>query len=300
MKIIVSGASGLVGTALCTRLGRGGHTVARLVRREPHGADEIEWHPERGELEGAALEGADAVVHLAGENIAAGRWSAARKARIESSRIEGTRLLAERSAALDAKPRVLVSASAIGYYGDRGDEWLDEGSPPGEGFLPRVCAAWEAAAEPARAAGIRVVHPRIGVVLSAEGGALAKMLLPFKLGLGGPIGDGRNWMSWISLDDLVSAILFAIENEGLAGPVNAVAPAPERFVDFARTLGRVLSRPAFMPLPAPVARLALGEMADALLMASARVRPARLSDAGFAFEHETLEAAFRSVLSRPA
>ena len=298
MKVIVSGASGLVGKALCARLAEREHQVLRLVRRASISADEIQWHPDQGRLNGRQLMGVDAACHLAGENIAAGRWNAARKERIEESRVEGTHLLAETLANADQGPRVLVSASAIGFYGDRGDEWLDEEAAQGSGFLPDVCNAWEQAANPAREAGIRVVHPRIGVVLSAEGGALARMLLPFKLGLGGPIGNGRNWTSWITLDDLVEMIIFAIEDDRLEGPVNAVAPHPERFKDFARILGRVLSRPAFLPLPAFVAKLALGEMAEALLMASARVRAGRLSSAGFSFKHESLETALRHVLGR--
>lgn len=299
MKIIVSGASGLIGGALCQHLGEKGHEVLRLVRREPGSDDEIEWHPDQGRVDAGRLEGLDGVCHLAGENIAAGRWTAARKRRIEDSRIGGTNLLARALATAERGPRVLVSASAIGYYGDRGEEVLEESSAPGRGFLPDVCRAWENATDAARDAGIRVVTPRVGVVLSPAGGALAPMLLPFKLGLGGPIGAGRNWMSWISLDDLVRVLAFALEEERLEGPVNAVAPAPERFKDFARTLGRVLARPAFLALPAFAVKLALGEMAKELLLASARVRPARLEGSGFRFEHGSLESALRHVLKRP-
>ena len=300
MKSVVSGASGLVGKMLCARMSGGGHEVLRLVRRSSSSADEIEWYPDQNQLDESRLNGVDAAVHLAGENIAAGRWNTARKKRILDSRVEGTRLLAEALAKAETGPRVLVSASAIGIYGNRGDDWLDEDSPRGEGFLADVCAAWEAAADPARNAGVRVVHPRIGVVLSPDGGALAKMLLPFKLGLGGPIGSGHNWMSWISIDDLVGVIRHTIDNESLEGPVNAVAPQPETFVDFARTLGKVLSRPAFLPMPALAARLALGEMADELLMASSRVRASKIMNTGFTFRHTELEHAFRHVLGRPA
>jgi len=300
MKIVVSGASGLVGKALCASLKSDRHEVVRLVRRPASSAGEIEWYPDQGRLDERQLSGIDVAVHLAGENIAAGRWNAARKKLILESRVEGTRLLAEALARVEEGPRVLVSASAIGFYGDRGDDWLAEDSPRGEGFLAEVCAAWEAAADPARNAGIRVVHPRIGVVLSPDGGALAKMLLPFKLGLGGPIGSGRNWMSWISIDDLVGVIRHTIDTASLEGPVNAVAPEPETFVDFARTLGRVLSRPAFLPMPALAARLALGQMADELLLASTRVKATKVMSAGFTFRHAALESAFRAVLGKPA
>lgn len=299
LRVAVSGASGLVGSALVPFLTSGGHEVLRLVRREPQERDEVRWSAEgEASFDREALEGLDAVVHLAGENIAAGRWSAARKARIESSRVEGTRRLAEVLAGLERKPSVLVCASAIGFYGDRGEEQLDEASARGQGFLPEVCERWERAADAAREAGIRVVHVRIGVVLSPRGGALARMLTPFRLGLGGPLGSGRQWMSWIALDDLIAVLHRALLDERLAGPVDAVAPEPIRNRDFGRALGRALHRPSFAPLPAFVARAAFGELADALLLASTRVHPRRLTETGFHFAYPTLDRALGHLLGR--
>jgi uncharacterized protein (TIGR01777 family) len=295
MKVLISGATGLVGSALVPFLTTGGHEAARLSRRA--GPEDVAWDPVARELDAGALEGMDGVVHLAGENIA-GRWTAARKERIRRSRIDGTRLLAERLASLDRKPRVLVCASAIGYYGDRGDEILREDSPAGSGFLAEVCREWEAAAEPARRAGIRVVHLRFGVILTSAGGALAQMLTPFRMGLGGRVGSGRQYLSWVSLDDAVGAIHHALTREGLHGPVNVVAPRPVTNLELTRTLGRVLSRPTLFPLPAFAARLVFGEMADALLLASARVVPERLQAAGYEFRHPDLEGALRHVLGR--
>jgi uncharacterized protein (TIGR01777 family) len=257
---------------------------------------EVEWHPERGEIDAAALEGHDAAVHLAGESIAGGRWTDERKRRIRDSRVRGTKLLAETLARLSRPPRVFVSASAIGYYGDRGDEVLTEESAAGVGFLPEVCREWEEAAEAARAAGIRTVFLRFGLILSAEGGALAKMLPPFRLGVGGNVGGGRQFYSWVSLADVIDVIHFALADERLGGAVNVVAPQPVTNAEFTKTLGRVLSRPTFFPAPAFGLRLAFGEMADALLLASARVEPARLRAAGYAFKHPQLEGALRSVL----
>lgn len=300
MKIAVTGSSGLVGSSLVPFLKAGGHEVRRLVRRAPHAPDERRWDPAGGALDPAALEGLDAVVHLAGESIASGRWTAARKRRILESRAAGTRALAEALARQARRPRALVCASAIGYYGDRGDERLDESSARGSLFLSEVCEAWERAADPARAAGIRVVHLRLGVVLSPAGGALAKMLPPFRLGLGGRLGSGRQVMSWIAIDDVVGAFWRALERDDLSGPVNAVAPAPVDNATFTRVLGRVLGRPTVFPVPAFAARLALGQMADELLLASARVEPRALLASGFAFEHPDLEGALRHVLGRPA
>jgi hypothetical protein len=299
MRVIVSGSSGLIGTPLCSRLERGGHEVVRLVRRVP-GKGELRWDPLAGSIDRAGLEGADAVVHLAGENVGDGRWTEAKMRRIRESRELGTTLLSEALAGLERKPRVLVSASAIGFYGDRGEELLTEDAPAGSGFLPEVCELWERAADPARDAGIRVVHPRIGVVLSTEGGALARMLTPFRFGLGGPIGDGRQWLSWISLEDQVRVLERAVLDDALSGPVNSAAPGSVRFGDFARTLGRVLSRPAFAPMPAFAARMAFGRMADELLLASIRVEPAALTAAGFEFTHPTLEASLRALLRKAA
>jgi uncharacterized protein len=298
MKVAVTGASGLVGGALVPFLTTGGHDVVRLVRAEPLGVGEVQWNPAAGRLDAARLGGVDAVVHLAGASIADGRWTAARKARIVQSRVGPTRLLARTLAGMDRPPRVLVCASAIGYYGNRGSETLDETSAPGEGFLADVCQEWEAAAQPARDRGIRVVHLRIGIVLSPSGGALGKMLLPFKLGMGGRIGDGRQFMSWISLDDLLDVIHRAMTDRRLSGPVNAVSPQPVTNAEFTAALGRTLGRPTFAPFPALAARLALGEMADALLLSSARVHPARLIEADHAFRHPEIEAALRHLLGR--
>lgn len=297
LRVAVSGASGLVGSSLVPFLTAGGHGVLRMVRREPRAADEVRWSAEgSGMVDTKRLEGLDAFVHLAGEGIADGRWSAARKARIESSRVAGTRAIAEGLARLEHKPSVLVCASGSGFYGDRGEEELDEDSARGTGFLPDVCERWEAAAAPARDAGIRVVHARIGIVLTPCGGALPRMLTPFRAGLGGPIGDGRQWWRWIAIDDLVAVLHRAILDESLSGAVNAVAPTPVRCGDFGRALGRALSRPAILPLPAFAARAMLGEMADPLLLASARVVPRRLQEAGFRFAWPELDGALGHVL----
>ena len=301
MKVAVTGATGLIGSALVPFLRSGGHEAVPL-RRAPagRGGDGPSWDPDTGALSAGALDGLDAVVHLAGENVAGGRWTAARKARIRDSRVDGTRRLAEALAALPEPPRTLVAASAIGFYGDRGDEALDESSAPGEGFLPVVCQAWEEAAAPAREAGIRVVHLRIGVVLTPAGGALGQMLLPFRMGAGGVIGSGRQYMSWVALDDVLGGVLHVLRTGGLAGAVNMVAPNPATNAEFTKTLGRVLRRPTILPLPGFAARLAFGEMADALLLASARVEPARLRQGGFAFGYPGLEDALRHVLGRAA
>ncbi len=297
MHIAVSGSSGLVGSALLPFLTTGGHRITRLVRR-PAGGDDIAWDVARGVQDLSRLEGVDAVVHLAGENIAAGRWTAARKEEIRRSRVEGTRRLSESLARLSRRPKVLVSASAIGFYGNRGDEILKEDSAPGSDFLAQVCRDWEAATDPASRAGIRVVHLRSGMILSPAGGALKKMLLPFKMGAGGRIGSGAQFMSWIAIDDTIGAIHHAIVTESLQGPVNGVAPTPVSNAEFTRTLGRVLSRPAIAPMPAFAARLAFGEMADALLLASQRVMPTRLQATGYQFRHAELEGALRHLLGR--
>jgi uncharacterized protein (TIGR01777 family) len=301
-KILVTGASGLVGTALRERLAADGRRAVPLLRGASpwNGTPGVTWDPSAGTIDEATLAtiGAEAVVHLAGENIADGRWTAAKMEAIRASRVEGTRLLCEALARLERKPEVLVAASAIGFYGDRGDEALTEGSGAGQGFLPDVCSDWERATEPARAAGIRVVNLRIGVVLAREGGALATMLTPFKLGLGGRIGSGDQFMSWISLDDVVSAICRAIEDDRMSGPVNATAPEPVTNRDFTKTLGQVLRRPTFAAMPAFAARLVFGRMAQDLLLASLRVVPEKLLAGGFQFRHPRLEDALRDVLGR--
>jgi uncharacterized protein (TIGR01777 family) len=302
MKVIVTGATGLVGRALVRSLLSDGHSVTRLVRGEAQafhapGTSAVHWQPEKGIVEAKALEG-HAAVNLAGEPIAEGRWTDEKKRRILESRVKGTHLLAETLAGLKEKPSVLVNASAIGFYGDRGDEVLREESASGEDFLSEVCREWEKATLAASQAGIRVVHLRIGVVLSREGGALTKMLTPFKLGVGGRVGSGRQYMSWIALDDLVNIIRRALTDEHLRGPVNAVAPTPVTNEEFTKTLGRVLGRPTIFPMPAFAARLALGELADALMLSSTRVEPSRLKEAGFEFAHTELEGALRSVLGK--
>lgn len=295
MKILVTGATGLVGNALVPLLAGGGHEVVHMGRSAPEAGD-VRWDPEGGVLDAGALEGLDAVVHLAGENIATGRWTAEKKRRIRDSRVRGTRLLAETLAGLERPPGVLVSASAIGFYGDRGDEELTEASPAGAGFLPDVCREWEAATEAAQGKGIRVVHARLGVVLGTGGGALAKMLTPFKLGAGGIIGNGRQYMSWITLDDTVAALAHLVATDSAAGPVNVVAPAAVTNHEFTKTLGRVLRRPTLFPMPGFAARLAFGEMADALLLASTRVKPTALLESGYAFRHGSLEEGLRHVI----
>lgn len=296
MNVLVTGSSGLVGSALAPALAADGHQVRRLRRAPATGPDATSWNPADGTFAPGALDGIEAVVHLAGENIAGGRWTAGRKARIRDSRVDGTRRLCDALAALDTPPRVLVAASAIGFYGDRGDELLDEGAPPGTGFLPEVSRAWEAAAAPARAAGVRVVTLRIGIVLSPAGGALGQMLLPFRLGVGGVLGSGDQYMSWIAIDDVVGIVRHALADDALSGAVNAVAPRAVTNREFTRTLGKVLRRPTILPAPAVAMRLALGEMADALLLASTRVDPAVLRSTAFEFRHPELEGALRHVL----
>ncbi|MFV8752659.1 TIGR01777 family oxidoreductase [Nannocystaceae bacterium ST9] len=295
-KIAMTGASGLLGQQLTAFLTTGGHEVVPLVRRAA-GPNSIAWDPAARTIDGERLEGFDAVVHLAGESVGQ-RWTDAVKRRVLDSRIEGTRLLCESLAARERKPAVLVCASAIGFYGDTEDRWVDEQSGPGAGFLSEVCQAWEQASEPARAAGIRVVDLRIGVVLNPRGGALAQLLLPASLGLGGPIGSGRQYLGWIDLDDLLGAVLHAIRCETLVGPVNAVSPEPVTQREFASTLGRVLRRPAFMPLPAFVIRGLFGAMGQEVLLGGQRVRPTRLLETGFRFDFPGLEDCLRHELGR--
>jgi uncharacterized protein len=299
MNVLISGATGLIGSALSEELESGGHGVTRLTR-SPKGPDDVQWNPSTGAINGP-LEGHDAVVHLAGETIFSGpadRWTPSKKERIMESRRKGTRLLAETIAGLSTPPKVLVSASAIGYYGDRGNELLREDSAPGSDFLAEVCEVWEASAEPAREAGIRVVHPRFGLVLSPEGGALGTTLPIFKLGGGGKIGSGRQWWSWVALDDVVGAIVHALQDESVEGPVNVGSPNPMVNAEYTSTLGKVLNRPTVFAVPAPVLRAALGEVADALLLASQRVEPAKLKETGYEFRHPELEGALRHLLGR--
>jgi uncharacterized protein len=297
MKVLISGATGLIGSALIPELESGGHQITRLTR-SPRSGNDVGWNPDAGEIDASRLEGHDAVVHLAGESIGEGRWTQEKKRRILQSRTKGTRLLADTIVNLPEPPNVMVSASAVGYYGDRGNELLREESGPGSDFLAEVCKAWEAAADPAREAGARVVHPRNGVVLSTEGGALARILPIFKLGGGGRIGSGRQWWSWVAIDDVVGAILHALTHDSVEGPVNLGSPNPLTNAGFTRVLGKILNRPTIFPLPASAARLMLGEVADALLLASQRMEPARLKESGYDFRYPELEGALRHLIGR--
>lgn len=299
MKILISGSHGLVGKALIRSLVEDGHEVVRLVRRgHTLGAPEVEWHPNQGRIDAQHLEGFEAVFHLAGESIASGRWTGDKKRVIRDSRTKGTRLLSETIAQLSRPPSVFISASAIGYYGNRGDEELTEKSNPGDDFLASVCVEWEEATRPAAEKGIRTVLARFGIILDRDGGALAKMLTPFRMGIGGRVGDGKQWMSWIALGDVVNALKFLLLDSAVHGPVNIVAPHPVTNAEFTKTLGRVLSRPTFFPVPAFGARLAFGEMGDALLLSSQRVEPAVLTGRGFAPYWPRLEPALQHLLQK--
>jgi uncharacterized protein (TIGR01777 family) len=297
MKILISGATGLIGKELTMFLAARGHVCSALTRQKSSLPDQVYWDPARGDLEQHKLPGFEAVVHLAGESIV-GRWSEDKKQRIRASRVDGTKMLCESLARLDTPPKVLVSASAIGYYGNRGDEELTETSAPGQMFLSEVCQAWESACMPAVQKGIRVVNLRFGVVLSARGGALAKMLPPFRMALGGKIGTGKQYMSWLTVDEAAAVIDHALNKHSLSGPVNAVSPNPVTNLEFTKTLGKVLHRFTIFPMPAFAARLAFGKMADELLLASARVLPRKLQESGYQFQHPNLEEAFRHVLGK--
>lgn len=298
MKVLVSGSTGLIGTALVSALAARGDDVVRLVRRQPE-SNEVYWDPAAGDLDPQAVEGFDAVVHLAGAGIGDKRWSESRRKLIIDSRVDPTRLLATRLAAADAKPQVLISASAIGYYGDRADP-VDESSLPSDppDFLSGVTVAWEEATREAESAGIRVTHIRTGIVLSDQGGALSKLLVPFRMGFGGRLGSGETWWSWISLEDEIRAILFLIDDP-IDGPVNLTSPNPVKQAELTKTLGSVLNRPTFFAVPKFALNLVLGEdLADALLFTSARVMPTKLQDAGFKFAHSEIRAALESILDR--
>jgi uncharacterized protein (TIGR01777 family) len=296
MKILISGSHGLVGSALIKSLEAEGHEVFRLVRYAPHSKNEVEWSPDRYSIALARIEGFDAVVSLAGESIAEGRWTDEKKRRIRESRVKGTKLLGDALANLTARPATFICASAIGYYGNRGDEILTEASAPGEGFLAHVCADWEQATALATEKGIRVVNARFGIILAADGGALKKMLPPFRMGVGGKIGDGKQWMSWITLEDVIGALNFALQNESLRGPVNFVTPNPVTNAEFTNTLGKVLLRPTLLPVPAFAVRLMFGEMGEALLLGSQRVQPKRLKEAAYRFQDPDLSEALRNII----
>ena len=296
MKVAVSGSTGLVGSRLRKRLIQEDHEVLPIVRRSAKPA-EVHWDPAQGAIEADKLEGVNAVIHLAGENIAAGRWTNSLKKKIRDSRVQGTELISRTIAGLQTKPRVLICASAIGFYGDRGSEILTENSPAGEGFLPDLCQQWEAAAQPARDAGIRVVHLRLGIVLNKKGGALAKMLPLFKLGGGGIVGSGQQFWSWITLDDVCGAMLHCLTHDALNGPVNATAPGSVTNREFTKVLAKAVHRWALFPAPAFMLRIVLGEMADGLLLASARVQPTELEKSGYRFQAADLESGLKLVLA---
>ena len=297
MKILIAGSSGLIGSALVTRLKQERHQVSRLVRRPPASADEIQWDPAIGTIDEARLEGIEAVIHLGGVSIAGKRWNDAYKREIRDSRVNSTRLLSEALARMPQKPAVFLCASALGYYGERGDEVLTEDAPKGDGFLPDITAEWEAATAPASEAGIRVCNMRIGVVLSKTGELPRSLLLPFKLGLGGKLGNGRQYMSWIHIDDVVGAFTHALSAPSLHGPVNLSSPNPITNAEFTRALARVLSRPAIFTVPRFALRVAMGELAE-FALASSRMQPERLEESGFNFRWEDVESALRDILDK--
>ena len=296
MKILISGATGLIGSALVPELIAEGDTVTRLVRSSPR-VGEVEWHPNRDSIEPSSLEGFDAIINLAGENIAGARWTEEQKRKIHDSRVNGTHLLSEAIAKLKHKVKVFLCASATGFYGDRDDELLDEQSESGGGFLAGVCREWEKATELATKAGVRVVNLRFGPILAREGGMLAKLLTPFKMGMGGKVGSGHQFISWVAIDDVIGAIKLALHNESIKGPLNVVSPNPVTNEIFTRTLGHVLSRPTVMAMPAFAARLAFGEMADEMLLVSQRVVPKKLAAAGYQFAYPDLQDALRRYVT---
>ncbi len=305
MRVLVSGSTGMIGTALCRRLMAEGHHVVRLTRRAhppspavaPIGTT-VTWNPSEGTIDAGQLEGLDAVAHLAGEPVAAGRWTDQRKYRILHSRVRGTELLCEALADRQHPPKVLISASAVGYYGDRGDEWLTETALPGGDFLADVCRQWEAATEAAAERGLRVVNPRFGMVLSQRGGAMKRLLPIFRLGLGGRLGPGTQFVSWITLDDTIGALMHLLTAPEARGPFNIVAPDPVTNAALTDTLGRVLHRPTLMDVPMFAVRAVFGEMADALLLAGQRAMAAKLAQTGYRFQHEDIEQGLRAMLER--
>jgi uncharacterized protein (TIGR01777 family) len=297
MNVLVSGGSGFIGTALVAGLKADGHRVKVLTRRREAAApDALFWDPSAGQIDRAAFSGTDAVINLSGSTIAT-RWNAEKKKEIRESRVRCTALLAETIASLATRPRVFISTSAVGVYGDRGDELVTEGAAPGSDFLAEVCVAWEAAAAPAERAGVRVVHPRMGLVLSPVGGVLKQMLMPFRAGMGGPIGSGKQWWSWVVLHDVVGVIRHALFTEALRGPVNVAAPGAVPNAEFAKTLGAVLGRPAAVPVPVMALRLLFGEAADGAILTGVHAVPAALEQTGFRFAHPELEPALRHLLT---
>lgn len=297
MKVLVTGSTGLVGKKIVSGLKDAGHQVVKLVRGETRGSDEFTWDPEGGKIDARAFEGVDSVIHLAGEGIATKRWSAEQKAKIKDSRVKGTLLISNTIAALPKPPKALISASAIGFYGDRGNEMLTEGSTNGEGFLAEVCREWEGATRSAEAVGVRVVHGRLGVVLSREGGALKMMLPPFMMGAGGPLGDGRQYMSWIDVDDAAKAFIYLATESNVSGAVNLVAPNPHTNGEFTKTLAKVISRPAFFPVPTIGVKVMFGEMGTELLLASNRVSSEKLVGSGYSFKYPDLDGALKHELN---
>ncbi|PZM81527.1 MAG: TIGR01777 family protein [Candidatus Melainabacteria bacterium] len=297
MKLAITGSTGLVGKKITAELKAAGHQVVKLVRKVSNSENEFSWNPDTDKIDAKAFEGVDAVIHLAGESIASKRWSSEQKMKIKQSRVKGTKLIASTLAAMDNPPRVLVSASAIGFYGDRGAELLTEESTTGEGFLAAVCREWEDATRDAESKGLRVVHARLGVVLSKEGGALKMMLPPFLMGAGGPLGDGKQYMSWIDLDDAAKAFIYLATEANTSGAVNLVAPNPETNANFTKTLAKVIHRPAFFPVPTFGVKALFGEMGEELLLSSNRVSANKLVNSGFKFTYPDLESALKHELN---